>query len=116
MVVERQYVVVDCPVCDGHGIVSFEDINSEERHLAGKIAVDVAVRHGVTIGDLYGPSRRKEVCTARYEAMYRLREEGMSLKVVGRILGGRDHSTVLHGIAQHCERNGLPVPPRNNGW
>jgi chromosomal replication initiation ATPase DnaA len=34
----------------------------------------------------------------------------MSLPQIGRRLGGRDHTTVLHGIRRHCELNGLPYP------
>jgi len=58
---------------------------------------------------LKGPSRDKTVALARQVAMYLLREEtSLSLPQIGRLLGGRDHSTVLHGyekIARLVERD-----------
>ena len=47
---------------------------------------------------LRGKSRAREIVVPRQVAMYLLREEaGLSLAEVGRELGGRDHTTVLHG-------------------
>jgi chromosomal replication initiation ATPase DnaA len=43
--------------------------------------------------------------------MYRLRTEtGLSFPQIGLRLGGRDHSTVIHGVKTHCKRNGLELP------
>jgi chromosomal replication initiation ATPase DnaA len=42
---------------------------------------------------------------ARFEAMWRMaRETGASLNQIGRQLGGRHHTTVLHGIRAY-EKN-----------
>ena len=30
--------------------------------------------------------------------------------LIGSALGGRDHTTILHGVRRHAEREGLPVP------
>ena len=47
---------------------------------------------------LASPSRAKAVAEARHIAMYLLREESqLPLKLIGRLLGNRDHSTVIHG-------------------
>jgi chromosomal replication initiator protein len=47
---------------------------------------------------LRGKSRTRDIVTPRQVAMYLLREEaGLSLSDIGRELGGRDHTTVLHG-------------------
>jgi chromosomal replication initiator protein len=49
--------------------------------------------------DLTGRSRKREVTVPRHIAMYLMREETeSSLVEIGRSLGGRDHTTVLHGI------------------
>jgi chromosomal replication initiator protein len=49
--------------------------------------------------DLTGRSRKREVTVPRHIAMYLMREETeASLVEIGRALGGRDHTTVLHGI------------------
>jgi len=47
---------------------------------------------------LLGPTRAKPVAEARHIAMYLLREDAqLPLKLIGRLLGNRDHSTVIHG-------------------
>ena len=56
-----------------------------------------------------GKSRGGKIVSARQMAMYLLREElGVSLAEIGRLLGGRDHSTVLHScnrVADNLEKN-----------
>lgn len=53
----------------------------------------------LTVADLTGRTRTKEVAYARQVAMYLLREEnGLSLPAIGGLLGGRDHSTVRYGV------------------
>lgn len=52
----------------------------------------------VTNKDLTGPKRQKELVLPRHIAMYILSEElGMTVEKIGQILGGRDHTTVMHG-------------------
>jgi chromosomal replication initiator protein len=47
---------------------------------------------------LSAASRAKPVAEARHIAMYLLREDAqLPLKQIGRLLGNRDHSTVIHG-------------------
>lgn len=58
----------------------------------------VAEYHQVTPEDLQGPRRSRDLAFARQIAMYLLRQETtLSLADIGKELGGRDHSTVLHG-------------------
>jgi chromosomal replication initiator protein len=53
----------------------------------------------LTTGDLVSKSRSRPLTTARHIAMYIMREcTGLSLVKIGEIFGGRDHTTVLHGI------------------
>ncbi len=48
---------------------------------------------------LQGSSRKKKIVHARQVAMYLLRHEvQVSLPKIGEMLGGRDHSTVRHGV------------------
>lgn len=48
--------------------------------------------------DLTGPKRQKELVLPRHLTMYILSEElGMTVEKIGQILGGRDHTTVMHG-------------------
>jgi chromosomal replication initiation ATPase DnaA len=58
-----------------------------------------ARRHGLTAADLVGPSRCRQVSQARGMAMYLARRlTQKSLQSIGAAFGGRDHTTVLHGI------------------
>lgn len=58
-----------------------------------------ARRHGLTAADLVGSSRSRQVSQARGMAMYLARRlTQKSLQSIGAALGGRDHTTVLHGI------------------
>ncbi|HEV2073959.1 MAG TPA: chromosomal replication initiator protein DnaA [Thermomicrobiales bacterium] len=62
--------------------------------------VDAVVRHfKVQEKDLKGRQRTRDIVFPRQVAMYLLREEtDISLEEIGRSMGGRDHTTVLHGI------------------
>lgn len=53
----------------------------------------------VTVADLCSPRRPQALSFARQAAMYLLRERTeLSLSEIGGQLGGRDHTTILHGI------------------
>jgi len=59
----------------------------------------VAEYYGLTVADLTGRRRTADIARARQVAMYLLREENsLSLPSIGEYLGGRDHSTVSHGV------------------
>lgn len=57
----------------------------------------VAAEHHLTRADLTGPSRRRYICEARWKAMQRLRERGLSTPAIGRLLN-RHHTTVVDGL------------------
>ena len=53
--------------------------------------------YGLTLNDLTGPTRKREITVPRQIAMYLTREmTGMSLPQIGTVFGGRDHTTVMH--------------------
>jgi len=64
--------------------------------------LQVAAEHfGITVEDLKGRNRSARIALQRQVVMYVMREEtGASLPQIALVLGGRDHTTVLHG----CER------------
>lgn len=73
--------------------------------LARKLAVAVATKHGISFADLVSDRRQANLVRARQEAMWRLkRNTRLSLPQIGRILGNRDHSTILYGIRRHEQR------------
>ncbi len=70
-----------------------------------QIVIEVAEKHGITPEHIMGRSHRPYIVLARHEVMYRARRETqLSLPDIGRRLGGRDHTTVIHGIRQHVRR------------
>jgi hypothetical protein len=73
-----------------------------------EIVKQVALKHGVSFMDIISPRRQMPVVLARHEAMYRLKNETpASYPRIGKWLGGRDHTTCLHGIRMHKQRNGI---------
>lgn len=72
---------------------------------AQAIIRDVCVKHGLTKTELLSARRMRTLVVARHEAMYRMsKETSMSLPMIGRRLGGRDHTTVLHGIRKYTAK------------
>lgn len=70
-----------------------------------RIMREVSEKHEMTIRQMKGDSRKIRFVKARQEAAYRLRLElGYSLPQIGRLLGKRDHTTILHAIRRH-EKN-----------
>ncbi len=73
--------------------------NPNKRFITGAGIVEaVAKYYGVDPKLLRGKKRDREIVVPRHVAMHLMRQEtSMSLVEIGRELGGRDHSTVLHG-------------------
>ncbi len=61
----------------------------------------VASFYDITIEDLVGQSRKKELVVPRQIVMYLLREEAQfSYPSIGHELGGRDHTTAIHAYTK----------------
>lgn len=70
-----------------------------------EILATVAARHGVSPSELVGPSSKRRYAWPRQEVMaIAYRETPLSYPEIGRRLGGRDHSTVIHGVRKHEKR------------
>lgn len=66
------------------------------------IIAEAAVRHGLSIAEIVGSSRSRWIAWPRFEAIYNLRKElGWSLPQIGRRMGDRDHTTVLHALRRY---------------
>ncbi len=81
---------------------ALKDIISSDnrREVTPELILDIVSEHfGVSIPDLKGNKRNAEIVFPRQIAMYLIRNmTETSLKAVGVILGGKDHSTIKHGI------------------
>ena len=65
------------------------------------ILSEVAVHFGLMVEDLVSASRKRAISVPRQVAMYLLvHEMGLAFTEVGRLLGGRNHKTVTHGVAR----------------
>ncbi|MPM44723.1 Chromosomal replication initiator protein DnaA [bioreactor metagenome] len=60
--------------------------------------ISICAKHfNLKTSDLCGPSRKKELVSARHITAYLLLTEGnLALEEVGRLLGGRDHTSIMH--------------------
>ena len=66
--------------------------------------------YGVGTDQILGRSHVSAIARARHWVMYHARRWGRcSLPEIGRRLGGRDHSTVVHGVITHACRHGLDM-------
>jgi chromosomal replication initiator protein len=75
-------------------------IPQTEHEIPPPLILEETARYfSLSTGDLMSKSRSRPLTQARHIAMYLVREcTGLSLVKIGEIFGGRDHTTVLHGI------------------
>lgn len=79
----------------------------------GKIFNAVCRHFKITNADLTSSSRKASLVYARQVLMYLLRSElSLPLEQIGHILGGRDHSTVIHGVSK--VENLCKTPEKND--
>lgn len=77
---------------------------AEKRRAAmAEICAAVAAAHGVSMEQMRAKFGPREITDARAEFCHLAREQGLSTPQIGRFLGGRDHTTVLHLAARHKE-------------
>lgn len=75
------------------------------------IVAEIAERDGIPVALLRGAPRTRFISDARQEAMWRMYQTGrFSLPQIGAFLGGRDHTTILHGVRAHAERTKRKAP------
>lgn len=74
-----------------------------------EIVRQVCKEHHVLPEDLLSPCRTDILIEARADLYwYARRDTELSLADIGRRTGGRDHSTVIHGLARAVARRGEP--------
>ncbi len=94
--------LIDQPLTEEVAEKALINLMPQETHLTpDQILGQVAHYFGLEVAALRGRSRSRAIARPRQIAMYLIREEtGESLPHIGKMLGGRDHTTVLYG----CER------------
>ena len=81
---------------------ALKDIISSDnnREITPELILDIVAEHfGISIADLKSNKRNAEISNPRQIAMYLIRTmTDTPYKTVGIILGGKDHSTIKHGV------------------
>ena len=83
---------------------------NSERKITPELIIQVVADHfGITPLDIASQKRNKEVVFPRQIVMYLCQNlTGASLQEIGKYLGGRDHTTIIHGrqkIAKDLTKN-----------
>ena len=89
------------PIDTALGERALEDlIPQTQNEIPPPLILDETAKYfSLSPADLMSKSRSRPLTQARHIAMYLTREcTGLSLLKIGEIFGGRDHTTVLHGI------------------
>lgn len=79
--------------------------HTRRKHITPEMIIQaVAEFYGVDTRVLHGRGRSRNIVVPRQVAMYLIREETeCSLVDIGNLLGGRDHTTVMHGCEKIAE-------------
>jgi len=82
------------------------DLVGRRAHITPSQVIEtVAKFYNISVAEMVSPARNKELVQPRQVAMYLIRQEtDASLLEIGNLLGGRDHTTVLHGIERIKDR------------
>jgi chromosomal replication initiation ATPase DnaA len=82
-------------LCDAAGLSQSEP----KRHVRAIVADVLKEFPGITWVDMIGDGRSRRLTVPRQICVAAVREErGMSLPIIGRIFGNRDHTTILNSI------------------
>jgi len=82
-----------------NSIMNQIDQSRQSRITPNTIIKEVGKYYGVTMKEIKGQRRVKTLVLPRQVCMYLLRNTvEMGYQSIGEVLGGRDHSTILHGV------------------
>ena len=72
----------------------------DKKQVTPELIIDVVAEHyNITSADIYSINKSRNIAFPRQVAMYFCRKlTDNSLAEIGKLLGNRDHTTVLHGI------------------
>ena len=78
----------------------FEGVSGRPKHISARSIIERTAKHfHVSIEDILGPKRDKDIVVPRQIAMYMLRSElHLSFPKIAHELGRKDHTTAIHSI------------------
>lgn len=82
------------------------DLVGRRSHITPSQVIETCAKfYNISVPEIVSASRSRELVQPRQIAMYLIRQEtDASLPEIGGLLGGRDHTTVIHGIDRIKER------------
>lgn len=68
-----------------------------------EIAAAVCFKHDLPVSAIMGRSKRAEIMACYHEIIRRIHDlrPDITLVAIGRFLGGRDHTCIVHSLARH---------------
>jgi chromosomal replication initiator protein len=78
----------------------FEGASGRPKHISSRSIIERTAKHfHISIEDILGPKRDKDIVVPRQIAMYMLRSElHLSFPKIAHELGRKDHTTAIHSI------------------
>ena len=78
---------------------ALKDTIDFHKEITPQLIMEVVAEHyNITVGDILSKKKNKEIATPRQICMYLCRQfTDYSLQNIGKVMGNRDHTTVLHG-------------------
>lgn len=78
---------------------ALKDIIETQKEITPEVIMDVVAEHyNITVSDILSRKKNKEIANPRQICMYLSRKyTNTSLQAIGKIMGNRDHTTVMHG-------------------
>lgn len=82
----------------------------------GEIIAETAAKYLLPAAALIGPSRKRKILPARFEAIYRCAAETeLTLAAIGRVFH-RDHTTIGAAVMGHIRLTGAPLVRGGMNW
>ena len=78
---------------------ALKDTIETQKEITPESIMDVVAEHyNITVSDILSRKKNKEIATPRQICMYLIRKyTNSSLQVIGKAMGNRDHTTIIHG-------------------
>lgn len=94
----------------------FEGAKGRPKHISARSIIERTAKHfHVSIEDILGPKRDKDIVVPRQIAMYMLRSElHLSFPKIAHELGRKDHTTAIHSIEKIQREMTFDSPIRQN--
>lgn len=98
---EKKVITMETAIHELQNIISPD----KPKEVTAQLIIEVVAEHfNVSLEKMISKTRSSDVAIPRQIAMYLCKEmTDTSLKAIGSLLGGRDHSTVLHGANKIAE-------------